>query len=189
MASIKTKFTVGLFIAIGLAITIIAIIWLGMSKYLIPLVATGYIFFYVGTSYAAVFQLAKRTKYVTYGYALGAGVNILGNLCLVPTMGIVGAALVTMVSYLGAMVYFVARSRSLFRPELEWGYVVKAVLAGLVMHVALEAVIPALAGTGSVLRLGVPVVFGAGLYGLGVLALGAVTREELSYVWRLVREW
>lgn len=34
MASIKTKFTVGLFIAIGLMIAIIAIIWLGMSKYL-----------------------------------------------------------------------------------------------------------------------------------------------------------
>jgi phospholipid/cholesterol/gamma-HCH transport system substrate-binding protein len=34
MASIKTKFTVGLFIAIGMAITIVAIIWLGMSKYL-----------------------------------------------------------------------------------------------------------------------------------------------------------
>jgi len=34
MASLKTKFTVGLFIAIGLAITIVAIIWLGMSKYL-----------------------------------------------------------------------------------------------------------------------------------------------------------
>jgi len=34
MASIKTKFTVGLFIAIGLAIAIIVIIWLGMSKYL-----------------------------------------------------------------------------------------------------------------------------------------------------------
>ena len=34
MASIKTKFTVGLFIAAGLAIAIVAIIWLGMSKYL-----------------------------------------------------------------------------------------------------------------------------------------------------------
>jgi len=34
MASIKTKFTVGLFIAMGLAIAIIAVIWLGMSKYL-----------------------------------------------------------------------------------------------------------------------------------------------------------
>ena len=34
MASVKTKFTVGLFIAIGLAISILAIIWLGMSKYL-----------------------------------------------------------------------------------------------------------------------------------------------------------
>jgi len=34
MASIKTKFTVGLFIAIGLVIAIIAIIWLGLSKYL-----------------------------------------------------------------------------------------------------------------------------------------------------------
>lgn len=34
MASIKTKFTVGLFIAIGLVLAIIAIIWLGLSKYL-----------------------------------------------------------------------------------------------------------------------------------------------------------
>jgi len=34
MASVKTKFMVGLFIAIGLAISIVAIIWLGMSKYL-----------------------------------------------------------------------------------------------------------------------------------------------------------
>ncbi len=34
MASIKTKFTVGLFIAAGLAIAVVAIIWLGMSKYL-----------------------------------------------------------------------------------------------------------------------------------------------------------
>ena len=34
MASIKTKFTVGLFVAIGLAIAIVAIIWLGMSNYL-----------------------------------------------------------------------------------------------------------------------------------------------------------
>lgn len=34
MASIKTKFTVGLFIASGLVIAIIAIIWLGMSNYL-----------------------------------------------------------------------------------------------------------------------------------------------------------
>lgn len=34
MASIKTKFTVGLFIVVGLVLAIIAIIWLGMSKYL-----------------------------------------------------------------------------------------------------------------------------------------------------------
>jgi phospholipid/cholesterol/gamma-HCH transport system substrate-binding protein len=34
MASIKTKFTVGLFVAIGLALVIVAVIWLGMSNYL-----------------------------------------------------------------------------------------------------------------------------------------------------------
>ena len=34
MASIKTKFAVGLFLAIGLALTIVAIVWLGMSHYL-----------------------------------------------------------------------------------------------------------------------------------------------------------
>jgi len=34
MASIKTKFTVGLFIAIGIVLTIVAVLWLGMSNYL-----------------------------------------------------------------------------------------------------------------------------------------------------------
>ena len=34
MASIKTKFTVGLFVIIGLAIAIVTIIWLGKSHYL-----------------------------------------------------------------------------------------------------------------------------------------------------------
>jgi phospholipid/cholesterol/gamma-HCH transport system substrate-binding protein len=34
MATLKTKFSVGLFILIGLAIVIIGIVWLGMSKYL-----------------------------------------------------------------------------------------------------------------------------------------------------------
>ena len=34
MASIKTKFAVGLFLAIGLMLTIVAIVWLGMSHYL-----------------------------------------------------------------------------------------------------------------------------------------------------------
>lgn len=35
MASLKTKMTVGLFVAIGIVIAIIAIIWLGMSNYLL----------------------------------------------------------------------------------------------------------------------------------------------------------
>jgi len=34
MASIKTKFAVGLFVAIGLLMTVIAILWLGMTSYL-----------------------------------------------------------------------------------------------------------------------------------------------------------
>jgi phospholipid/cholesterol/gamma-HCH transport system substrate-binding protein len=34
MASIKTKFAVGLFVAIGLLMTVVAILWLGMSSYL-----------------------------------------------------------------------------------------------------------------------------------------------------------
>ncbi|MEJ2039116.1 MAG: MlaD family protein, partial [Desulfosarcinaceae bacterium] len=34
MASLKTKFSVGLFLVIGIAIVIVAVIWLGMSGYL-----------------------------------------------------------------------------------------------------------------------------------------------------------
>lgn len=34
MASQRTKFAVGLFVASGIGITLMAIIWLGMSRYL-----------------------------------------------------------------------------------------------------------------------------------------------------------
>ena len=34
MATLKTKFSVGLFLIIGMAVAIVAIIWLGMSNYL-----------------------------------------------------------------------------------------------------------------------------------------------------------
>lgn len=78
---------------------------------LIPLICIGYIFFYIGGFYSSVFSLVKRTKYTTAGYAIGAIANIAGNICLVPVIGIIGAAITTMLTFLIQMLDFNRRMR------------------------------------------------------------------------------
>lgn len=160
---------------------------LQISVFLIPVVAVGYVFHYLGTAYAAVFQFEKKTKYATYGYGIGAIVNIAGNICLVPVFGIMGAAIVTMATFLLMMLYFMRRSRSFFDIKLEWDYVWKSLAAASVMYAVLYVVEPTMLRFNNLMHLGCSITVGAGTYSLVIWASGAITREEIDYLKGLFR--
>jgi O-antigen/teichoic acid export membrane protein len=159
---------------------------LQVSVLLIPVIALGYVFHYVGTAYAAVFRFEKKTRYTTYGYGIGAVVNVVGNICLVPLFGIMGAAVMTMVTFLLMMIYFIWKSRSFFDIELEWGYVWKSVVAASIMYGVLHVVEPTVLRLSNLLHVGCSITIGALTYSLVIWISGAISREEIDYFKNLV---
>jgi O-antigen/teichoic acid export membrane protein len=92
--------------------------WSGLP--IVPIVLLGYIFLGAAIVFSAGVYIEKKTKQLPAVTFLGAGVNIAVNLLLIPVMGIVGAALATMLSYgVMAVVMFWIGQRS-FPIQYEW---------------------------------------------------------------------
>ncbi len=157
-----------------------------VSVFLIPIIAMGYIFHYVGTAYSVVFQFEKKTIYQAYSYGIGAIANVAGNILLLPLLGIIGAGVATMVTFLLMMIYFIHKSRKFYDIELEWNFVWKAVVAACAMFGVLHLLEPILIKLGDVLHVLGASSVGSGVYFLGIWALGVINKEEIAYVKRLL---
>lgn len=97
------------------------------------IICTGYIFFYVGCYYVQVFSLVKKTKYSTFGHLISAIINLLGNVILVPLIGILGAAIMTMLTFLFQMLYFMKVSRRYYDIALKWDFLWGSLSASFLM--------------------------------------------------------
>jgi O-antigen/teichoic acid export membrane protein len=143
--------------------------------YLVPalLLANMYIF-------APGIGIAKRTHYLIWINTGGALLNGGLNYVLIPILGIVGAALATMLNYLAVFTAYMVLSQRLYRVPHRWRSISAAVLiAALIAALLPQWSLPdadrwftnALALIGFV------------LFALG---LGLIKRDEISLGWRLV---
>lgn len=84
-------------------------------KYLVPsiLLLSMYIF-------TPGIGIAKRSKYILWISILGALVNILLNIVLIPLLGTIGAALATLISSLVAFVVYMVISQKFYYVPHEW---------------------------------------------------------------------
>lgn len=99
----------------------------------IPLIAVSYVLYGCYQILATGIILEKKTKYVALIVGAGATVNLGLNYLLIPSYGMMGAAVATVISYLLLPVgsYFV--SKRYYPIKYEWGRVAKIfVAAGLV---------------------------------------------------------
>ena len=155
---------------------------LQVSVLLIPIICIGYLFYYIGSYYSSVFSLIKRTKYTTAGYTIGALANIAGNICLVPVIGIMGAAITTMLTFLIQMVYFMLKSRKFYDIALNWDFVWKCIVASIFLFFLLIILKPILASYGDLLLIVFSIVIGASVYFTMVYLLGVFKKEEIEMI-------
>lgn len=85
-----------------------AILVLGGDKYLdgiwcVPPIVLGIICQYIYTHYVNIELHVKKTKYISYGTILAAGINIILNAIFIPIYGFVAAAYTTLFSYVVLM--------------------------------------------------------------------------------------
>ena len=153
---------------------------------LIPTICIGYIFFYIGGFYSSVFSLVKRTKYTTAGYAIGAIANLAGNICLVPVIGIIGAAITTMLTFLIQMVYFMRKSKKFYDINLNWDYLWKCILASVLLYLLLIARKPPLSYYGDSILVLASILIGACVYLVILYLLGVYKKEEIDMIRDLI---
>lgn len=83
--------------------------WGGLN--IVPIILLAYLFNGIYINFTAGIFIESKTQYVPYITGLGALVNILSNFLLIPILGITGAALATLASYLIMAIglYFVSQ--------------------------------------------------------------------------------
>ena len=97
----------------------------------VPIILLAYLFNGIYVNLQAGLYIEEKTKFFPLVTGAGAVVNVAANLLLIPALGIVGAALATLASYLvmaAALFYFAQR---FYRIDYEYGKILK-ILATLV---------------------------------------------------------
>jgi O-antigen/teichoic acid export membrane protein len=132
--------------------------WVGTP--IVPWILLGYVFNGAYVVFIAGAYLEKKTKFLPLITGLGALVNIGVNFLLIPSMGIMGAALATLAAYaIMAMTMYFA-SRKFYQIQYEWDKVAGIALAATVAFVAFKLLHPVpLALHGVLLKLGLLAAF------------------------------
>ena len=105
--------------------------WGGLS--IVPVVLLAYVFLGISNNFVAGIYIKKETKKLPLITFVGAAVNIGANYLLIPQMGIMGAAIATLLSYaiMAALLYFIVRK--IYAIEYEWQRIAKISIAAAVV--------------------------------------------------------
>jgi O-antigen/teichoic acid export membrane protein len=101
----------------------------------IPLIAVSYVLYGCYQILSPGILLERKTKYLAFIVGFGAAVNLGLNYLLIPSYGMMGAAVATVISYLLLPIgsYFV--SRRYYPIKYEWGRVAKIFIAAALVFV------------------------------------------------------
>ncbi len=104
--------------------------WEGLS--IVPVVLAGYIFTGVSVIVNAGLLIRKRTGAMAVVTAVGAGVNVVSNLLLIPRLGMMGGAISTLAAYAVMALLYWQQTRTIHPVPYEGMRLVRIILAGAV---------------------------------------------------------
>lgn len=138
--------------------------------------APAVLFLYIVVNSLVISQL---TKFATMITGANVVVNIVGNIILLPRIGILGAAIMTIVSEAlqgGFYFYFVKKKITdfAFFKNLWQPFIAASIMGVVVYYLRNEFLV-------------IPIIVGAGVYGLILLILGFFRKEDWDYVMKLLR--
>ena len=134
--------------------------WGGLS--IVPVILLAYVFLGVSNNVVAGIYIEKKTKYLPLATFAGAGVNIAANYLLIPHIGMMGAAVATLLSYaiMAVILYFVAQR--FYAVPYESGRIYKIVASTLIVFALSQLV--QLGPLQIVWKFGLLILFGVLLY-------------------------
>ena len=147
-----------------------------------PIIALGTLFLNATTIVAYILILTKKPKMMGLTWIGAAVVNIGLNVLVVPRLGVIGAAITTLIVFtlaLGSISYYSFKE---FKFSIDWHFIMKSLIASSVMSVAVWLMAP----RGNLDTL-LAVVAGVVIYGVVIILLRGFSKEEISFFRGLFR--
>ncbi len=141
--------------------------WGGLT--IVPIVLLSYVFTGAYVNFIVGVYLEKKTKFLPYATGAGAVVNVLVNYLLIPKLGMTGAAIATLLSYVVMAVGIYFPSQRLYHVEYEWSRLARVFLLALcVVGVFLGLELQPMSGTALLIKLSLTALFVALVFALRV---------------------
>lgn len=97
--------------------------WEGL--YIVPFILLSYLFYGIYINLMAGIYIEKKTKYLPYITGFAALINVIVNFVLIPSIGMLGAALATLASYIAMMLGIYYISQKFYPIKYEYGDIFK----------------------------------------------------------------
>ena len=143
---------------------------------IVPLVALGTLFFGTTVVMGQILLLVKKTRILGGTWIVAGLVNLLLNILLIPHIGILAAAITTLVAYslaLGIVTYYSVKELQF---SIEWSFILKSLIASGIMSLFIWMLGPV--GTLAVIA---TVVVGVIIYGVILLLLKGFKEEDIKF--------
>ena len=142
----------------------------------IPIIAIGTILFNYGSINANILILYKQTKKFALITIFSAIINIILNIILVPMIGIVGAALATLMTFAFYFIMNGMLSFKLLNLNIDLKFIFKSIISSVVMSYCILLLDP-IGAIDIIISIGV----GAIIYSIMLITLKGFTREEYVF--------
>lgn len=152
------------------------------SYFVTPFVALSILLYGVCAIFTQILLLLQKTKVFGTIWTFAALLNIFLNFIFIPFLGILGAAITTLLAYLLAFLLILYYSFKEFSFEIDWFFIIKSVLASLLMTIFIFWFNP----TG-LSKTVMAVILGAVIYGVLIFLLNGFKRKEIEIIKNIFR--
>lgn len=146
--------------------------------FVVPFVAFSTLFYGVAIIMGQSLRLVKKTRILAGTWIVAGLTNLLLNILLVPHIGILAAAITTLIAYsiaLGIITYYSLKEREL-RFKIEWGFIFKSLIASAVM-----ALLIWMADPDRILSIIATVITSIIIYAVLLLSLKGFSGEDIKF--------
>lgn len=150
--------------------------------FIVPLVAWSVLFYGFYAVMSSVLVLAKKTKIIGATWILAALANLLLNILIIPHLGILGAAITTLIAYALAMVITTYYSFKEFKFSVEWQFIIKSLIASAIMSMVIWRINPV-----EISSVILSIVIGIIVYGSILFLLKGFKKREFEFFIELIR--
>ncbi len=141
-------------------------------------VAVGYVFLGIFHINSFIISLVEKTKFIPIITAIGGITNIILNIVLIPQIGIIGAAIATLISYLVLSIIVLLWARKEIQYSLETVFLVKVIVSSIIMALVIKHILSV-----SILGILIAVLVGLIAYVASTLLLKTLSKAEKEIIY------